>query len=76
MILRCQDQSLIRLLAEIHKTEEKGSSAFRKYDRAHKRSVILNIEEFFTDTSNPENFWDYVKKLGPNIREKVIYQWK
>ena len=32
---------------------------------------MLNIEEFCTDTSNPRNFWDHVKKLGPKRKSHI-----
>ena len=50
-----------KLLTAFKMSRSKFDKTLRQYDRAHKRSIMLNIEAFFTDTSNLRNFWDHFK---------------
>ena len=57
-------------------SRSKFQKTLRQYDRAHKNSIMLNIEEFCTDTFNPSNFWVHVKKLGPKRKNHISIEVK
>ena len=51
-----------KLLTDFKMSIAKFNKTLRQYDRAHKRSIMLNIEGFCTDTSNPRNFLGIMSK--------------
>ena len=43
--------------------------AFHRYERKFKRGQMLDIEEVCT--SNPTEFWDHMKRLGPKTKSSI-----
>ena len=67
--LGCRDTHRSLLRQELQDAQRKFAQNYRKAERNYRKNKIIEIENFWS--SNPNQFWDNIKKLGPFKKDKI-----